>query len=449
MPHLKYCNRHWRIASDELWLPGFCAIFSRFVWLVFVATALGFSAKSLSSCPDGSGIIAYLSITIFLFIVVFLLEVGIIGISIRGTMAETNLRDNALPRYLTMRVTAGALQLAAAIVGCIVVFDHLYVIPCSDKFGHAQSNFDVIVLSIVVVSQILESSILLCCGLMLSSHKTFEEDRADYDLADVSDVWESRAKSFCRVLQICTCNIFGGSNIRDEYGGLEAVAHYITLYFNHDGFLDIVPSDVVAGIILTRIQQQSEINKQEFQNLFRIPLGYQRSIPILPSFSSASAEEGADSVDLLEAGYQAVERASPLRPVRKLNESDEEDRAWVEEVTRSASYSVGMYSHLLVFYMRPITGSCALCFTHCAPPYPSYDKSRTNMYDAGRCVPCLPECGLCSRQPRQRRVFGDNCFRANEAGVLFLNRRQVHAELKFASFHNDLTLKPYAIFFGK
>jgi hypothetical protein len=34
------------------------------------------------------------------------------------------------------------------------------------------------------------------------------------------------------------------------------VAKVLTTFFHHDGFLDVVPSDVVAGIILVRLQQR-------------------------------------------------------------------------------------------------------------------------------------------------------------------------------------------------
>jgi hypothetical protein len=52
------------------------------------------------------------------------------------------------------------------------------------------------------------------------------------------------------------------------------------------------------------------------------------------------------------------------------------------------------------------------------------------------------------KQGKKRVVLGDNCLSANETGVIHLSKGRNNAELKFASFHNDLTIKPYAIFHG-
>lgn len=92
------------------------------------------------------------------------------------------------------------------------------------------------------------------------------------------DKWEKRCKSLCRGLQYCTCNIFGGSGITEDLdAGIITITHdllsqYLVAaifsdFFHHEGFLDVVPSDVVAGILLVRFQQRISALKVLESNL--------------------------------------------------------------------------------------------------------------------------------------------------------------------------------------
>jgi len=216
MPHLKYAERYWRIASDELWLPGFCSLFGRSTWLIFLVIVVGISADKLAACPSGPYILLYLIISIVLLLITIINEGFIIRISIRGTMVENVQRDLTIPNYLTSRIILGCFQFLAAIFGCIIVSAHS-AIPCANNFEiNSSMGVDTIFLCIVLFSQIIESTILVCCMVIFASHSVHvgaSESSDMYDNGRISsssrDIWENRMKYLCSSIQVCSCNLFG------------------------------------------------------------------------------------------------------------------------------------------------------------------------------------------------------------------------------------------------
>jgi hypothetical protein len=212
MPHLKYGKRYWRISSDELWLPGFCSAVGRFFWLILVVICISFSAYRLSTCEYGGLILFYLTISCLLFIAAIVSDAFIIKTSIQGTIVDNSEREEAMPQYLTIKICLGTCQFLAAIFGCIVISSQISL-PCAKQFKYARSNIDVVFLGIIVISQIIESSILLCCCFLFSASRVTPDDEdVQEDVQeniDVTSLWKQRMKFICRSVQICSCNIFG------------------------------------------------------------------------------------------------------------------------------------------------------------------------------------------------------------------------------------------------
>ena len=55
--------------------------------------------------------------------------------------------------------------------------------------------------------------------------------------------WENRCKSGCKWLQLCTCNLFGGTNIPED---LEAVARVLAQVLHHE--VIYFPSDLCCFV---------------------------------------------------------------------------------------------------------------------------------------------------------------------------------------------------------
>jgi len=125
-----------------------------------------------------------------------------------------------------MHVALGIAQISLAVLGFCIT--DLSEFPCSTDF---YERADKLLLSVVVISQLIDVLGLLCCCYMFS-HKAADslQSRRDYD--ETIDGWKARCKCLCKSLQLCTCNLFGGSNISED---LETVARVLTNFFHHDG----------------------------------------------------------------------------------------------------------------------------------------------------------------------------------------------------------------------
>jgi hypothetical protein len=75
MPRLVFCNRYYRLASDELWL-GSCAVVGRVMWTVFLCVCLAISAHFLGHCKQSWPMFLYLSLSVVVFLLSIICEVG-------------------------------------------------------------------------------------------------------------------------------------------------------------------------------------------------------------------------------------------------------------------------------------------------------------------------------------------------------------------------------------
>jgi len=153
-------------------------------------------------------------------------------------------------------------------------------------------------------------------------------------------------------MQICTCNLFGGSNITE---GFDQVAKVFTDFFHHDGFLDVVPSDVVAGLVLVRLEQRSQRKKKVRSSTGSLEVGVGISQAKDASHSSAKRlrrkdasfkdlEMGLNTSLLLSAGNHS--HSSNIDPI---------------DINELENIAMTIYTHLLLMYLRPCTGFCRLC----------------------------------------------------------------------------------------
>jgi hypothetical protein len=211
---------------------------------------LAFSTLRVSQCPYGGGLLSYLFLSLFVFLLSIICEACLVKRSLVGSIVETSKRDEGLGKYLTAHIFLGIIQFILAIVGLFAI-NSRSLIPCVNDLVETQ-KYDLILLSIVVISQLFDISSLVCCCYSFSANKEGEGSFEDEHY--MATVWEGRCKSVMKSIQILSCNLFGGNNIEMD---LNTVARVLTNFFHHDGFLDVVPSDVVAGIILVRIEQRA------------------------------------------------------------------------------------------------------------------------------------------------------------------------------------------------
>jgi hypothetical protein len=168
---------------------------------------------------------------------------------------------------LTLRtVISVCLILNGAVLG-IISISLPKALPCHAT--HESSQVNKAIISFLIIAQCIEPASFLCfaslClvspykdvehGILTESEKR-QADHEDIEIHSVYsetviDKWQQRLATTSKVIRYACCNSLGGSNISEGYN---EVAVVFARLFHHNGFFDIVPSDIVAGFILVRYE---------------------------------------------------------------------------------------------------------------------------------------------------------------------------------------------------
>ena len=435
MPHLRYNGRLWKVGGDELSPVSLVTSTLRSFWSAALVATLILSFNRLSECSEGWIIIFYLLASLIVFVITIVIEICILRVSLRGSMVDVAARSG-LGYYLSWHVALGAIQLVLAIVGFFITQTAEF--PCSSEF---YAKADLLLMSIVVISQLIDVLGLLCCCYIFSHKRTSSVDvDPQYKEFDESlEKWKSRCNYLCKSAQYCTCNLFGGGNITED---LETVARVLTMFFHHEGFLDVVPSDVVAGIVLVRLQQRAL--KKSYSTSFNVnsQLSSQnsangssssndtnggirnalvsRSISLTPSVAGGLSDE--ENLLSPRHGMRGNERedSTLIRELRNMSAADTEI---VENLNHYAPYFLAVYTTYLLLYMKPCTGCCLM----------GYECVGTS---EGCCCSCLNQ--------REFTIEGDNCCSTHHAAMMAVIRKN-QAHLIYTSLENR-SFPPFAIF---
>ena len=453
MPHLRYNGRLWRLSSDELFFPGLFAIISRIFWSTLLITTLAFSMPRLSRCPNGGELLLYIYVSLAIFALTILCEGCIVKKSLVGSIVETGKREVGIGKYLTAHLFLGGAQFILGITGIAVTISRSSTVCVNDLKYTKQ--YDLALLSLIAISQLVDIGALVCCCYTFSSSREGEEFNGDEHYA--ATLLEGRCKSVMRYLQIFCCNLFGGSNIDED---LSTVARVLTNFFHHDGFLDVVPSDVVAGIMLVRIQQRAR--RQLYTSDVLNPITPSTSLLRLKITSASTSrqdileeardceggERGSCLDSLLLSPHSIVERKSLDRNILA-------DRELIESAAKYSVYMIAIYTHLLALYMQPCTGPCGICYSQVM--IASQDRFVGENSRNTACSHCLGCCCFSLfRAPAEHPhsdfqssssfpIKGDNFCGTNHAGLVHLSKN-VECQVLYACYDNDTVAKPFAIF---
>lgn len=205
MPHLVYCNYVWRISSDDFVLPSFCAILLRVLWTLLLVANLIVVFNLVKECSEGWIYILYLFGSIACNILAIISDICLLYHSLQGSMIEINKRKY-VNIFLTCKLILGIITFLLLLFGLILLTD-INGIPCDRQIEYS-GNVYILILA-VVVSQLINLFVLLCCFYMLS-HKHINKIHELKDDEWAIQKWNKRVRKTTRSIQICTCNIFGG-----------------------------------------------------------------------------------------------------------------------------------------------------------------------------------------------------------------------------------------------
>ena len=396
-------DHYWRIGSDDLPIPFACIVIARLVWLTLLSVSLAYALKKVEyKCEFGLySLPIYMIISIFFFIISIISGIIIIRVGSTGRILETEARSS-MPCLLKTHMVILFLEGVCAVYGMVVFVMH-YNMSC---YGE-NAKVVLALIAAVVISQFAEFLPLICCCCTVQS-RPVDKDAITGHLSDIESsgeprhiiavnevtddarqAWMQRLQRLINCLRCCCCNLLGGNRVVQD--DLEGAAITLSNFFHHDGFLDIVPGDVLAGLLLVRWQRCS-LEKALKQNpLVSAELGSSDSTDPSKAYSVKSnsakillAEAhgtqlnpesprisrgrfrliGNDHVEgelrMKVAAHAKIER-------RELEQSSFTDRQLIEDMSDLMPYSLAVYSVFLAL-LHPCTFSCRMCISgvsHC------------------------------------------------------------------------------------
>ena len=400
---------------------------------------------------------AYLSVTIFLFSVSILLELMLIYASRQGSIVQVEKRSSVV-LLLCAHLLVSVCEMACCIFGCVVLWNRATVSCASDVVYEREKT--IALLTIVVVSQLVNALGLTCCLLACrnpGSKRALLSVRTGQVLTDewANSKWFKRQRRVFQWSYCCLCTLAGGSRLvrSDAQNELMQVAENLTRFFHHSGFLDVTPSDVIAGLLLVRLQQRHDaralfaLECAEFSQtddssnstnsisgtlsstavtacipdlVVDVESPLSSVSPVSPQTVNSNRSNYMSPSELL--GKSVVDRMQhmQLAPRRTMDPSNPEDKRELELILYCAYYVWGVYGHFMYLYTYPVTGWCGLC---CA---------------------AFTECSASSSNSIGAEVNGDKCCGANKTGMQYM-LRTLRSKLIHASFENDVNVVPYAV----
>uniref|UniRef100_A0AAZ3SGY6 Diacylglycerol lipase-alpha n=1 Tax=Oncorhynchus tshawytscha TaxID=74940 RepID=A0AAZ3SGY6_ONCTS len=249
MPGMVMFRRRWSVGSDDLVLPALFLFLLHCIWLVVLSVVLfGLPYGSDQSCSitlvdHGRG---YLGILVSCLIC----ESAIIWLSMRGSILYTQPRE-AVQYVIYIRLAILLVEMVYAVVGIAWLFQ--YYQPCSDVTAKN------LALGIVVCNWLVIFSVcftLMCTFdptgrtfVKLKATRRRQRNLTTYTLRHRLE--EGQASSWSRRLKFFMCCTRAQDTQSDAYS---EVASLFAEFFRD---LDIVPSDIIAGLVLLRQRQRS------------------------------------------------------------------------------------------------------------------------------------------------------------------------------------------------
>lgn len=450
---MELMGRHYHIASDAVTVPAFCMAVGRLVWSAVVLGLFLHLQYLLQSCSRPGIVDTFVGLSITLFLATVLVELAIVAVSQRGSIVHTQARKAVGP-LVALHTCLGGVQLVVALVGLVILSNPKALVMC-DTIS-LQNRVDLIV-ALIVISQLADVSMKACCCATLVGEPVGEEAEqavhhfeqheslASYSAAE--DRWRGRCSFLCTCLRYTTCHLFssaaGASGPEGgDIGDMEVVARVMADIFHSEGFLDVLPSDILAGFVLLRHVQKAQehemVSRRGTELLEAEERVLREQLEEGGSAAAAAADVASSTSDSKGIGASGTSTVTPgVHPrVRfqcghylvkhALSRDDPGDRQVLEEGTHFEAYALAMYSWMMFTYAK---------------------------------TPCLALPALSARRlfrmpkgPRSRvhgdlgAVLGDNWLRGHEAGLWeWLNGRE-SCELAYATFINTLYERPYGIF---
>eukprot|EP01064_Diplonema_japonicum_P037830 TRINITY_DN8994_c0_g2_i1.p1 TRINITY_DN8994_c0_g2~~TRINITY_DN8994_c0_g2_i1.p1 ORF type:complete len:674 (+),score=117.83 TRINITY_DN8994_c0_g2_i1:55-2076(+) len=352
MPKLIFCGRSWMVGSDDFVFPGFRG----FVVNAGIAIWIPLVFK-LGSDDCGNGVKEYLMVSFVLHCFNAVLCLLLAYHSSKGSIFETSKRA-LVPTVLVLLCITTLIIIGVSIWGLLELYKHD---ACTDHPEDRHWLLATVITQLVLIGCVM-------CMFMLDynfSHQYTDPAESEGNIDEYNKLWKSRCKkAFC----------FVGAD--DEL--FDEIAKVLSGVFSG---LDLVASDIAAGVALLRAKQISAMKSAQIAAKLRDPTTTMKAL-----------------------GHPDINLSHEARPIEKLSKQAEEDLLILHQYS---AYFMGAYGWPMHVYAHPLT--------------------------------CLPRmCSQCCKGlPSKKVVSQDNCCKCNTAAWLS-ETKAGKASLKHASWTSKL-----------
>ncbi len=273
MPALVLFNQRLGIGGDDLYVPSLVSGVLHGIWvLALIVAYIYVLADEGSACDDTissrdivSWTRVYVATAISVFTLLVVNDVWISAVATRGTIVYTEPRK-FLSTLILIRTVLILFQL------CLCIFG-IWLVMKTD--GCQPVN----VIYFIAISQLVDFAAYLICGLMVKGENTgysnclgLKSHSPEYELLpsdQAEQLWADKCRWLLSIAVCATCGAFGGgqATINADFSHLSRVMAQI---FHTEEFLDVVPSDIAAGLILQHcVRKKREANLEKVMNVYR------------------------------------------------------------------------------------------------------------------------------------------------------------------------------------
>ena len=277
MPALVVLGCRSKMAGDDLGIICIVTATIRLLEFIFVipAAALTFGEyldhspnnDAASECignrsgKNRAGIIPvpYLALSLFFATLSLVLSLVTYKISGKGSPTQPEVRQGLGKLFACQLFVMPLLLLVLAGVGTSGVVYLRERVECIGYLGQKPKWYKYLIAAISC--QYVEVCVY---ALVIFGWLRFELRRrtlprkqdAPKTIEETAKEWNSCSQCCCGVTALCCCFSFGGRGIQDE--DLSSMARTLTDLFDDGGTLDIVASDVIAGLMAISLEQEEE-----------------------------------------------------------------------------------------------------------------------------------------------------------------------------------------------
>ncbi|KAL0280575.1 UNVERIFIED_CONTAM: hypothetical protein PYX00_001834 [Menopon gallinae] len=394
MPGIVAFQRRWSVGSDDLVVPGLFLFFVHLIWIVVLSVIL--AVVEFDQSKECVHLLwEYMLGYLVIIIVSLLVELMISLTSLRGSILDTEKRKS-VPCLIYIRLAVLLVELGWLILGGVWICRYYADCPAStakDALLGLVISSSFVMLSVFITIWCTFDPAGRSWVKMMNYQRSMRESESRFQyrrsgsctrtwrqrkvLRAYQDSWDQR----CRLLFCCMRH---SDRSQNSFGD---IARLLSDFFRD---IDVVPSDVVAGLILLR----------KYQKIERESIVKQRLNDTYEYLSGVAVTSGTQFLAL----------------------NDPVHYAFFQDVIHYMNFALGAYGWPVYVMSNPTAALCRLC-----------SKLRCS---------CFPCCG--SSKKNSAVIIKDNCCQCNYTAL----KQQVETgdvQVVYATFHVDVGITPFFV----